>query len=69
MPLAQVGQKVNVDISGLNAPGVSVGGGVSATGTIIEIRPALRQIVVRLNISISGSDTVTVAPERVTALL
>jgi hypothetical protein len=69
MPLAQVGQKVNVDISGLNAPGVSVGGGVNAIGTIIEVRPALQQIVVRLDVSFSGSDTVTVAPERVTALL
>jgi hypothetical protein len=68
MPLAQVGQKVNVDISGLTAPGVSFGGGVTSSGTIIGIDANQQLLAVQLDIAINGIDTVTVSPDRVTAV-
>ena len=64
MPEAKVGQRVQVDISGLNTPGISIGGGVSASGVIIGINVALRQITVRLDVAFNGNDVVIVSPER-----
>jgi acetyl-CoA acetyltransferase len=63
MPQAEIGQRVQVDISGLQAPGVSVGGGVTATGTIIGINGG--QITVQLDVSFSGQNVVTVSSDRV----
>lgn len=68
MPMAQVGQQVMVDISGLQAPGVSVGGGVSAGGVIVDINAAKGLITVKLSVAFSGQDTVTVPADRVTAV-
>jgi hypothetical protein len=68
MPEARVGQKVRVDISGLKAPGVSVGGGVSATGTITAMNAMARLITVRLDVAFSGQNNVQVPPERVATL-
>lgn len=68
MPQARIGQRVQVDISGLQAPGISIGGGVSAAGTIIELNPAQRAITVRLDVAFAGQNVVTVPPERVTAV-
>jgi hypothetical protein len=68
MPAAQVGQRVQVDISGLQTPGVSIGGGVSASGVITGIDPIQRLITVRLDVAFSGQNVVQVPPERVTAV-
>ena len=65
MPLAQVGQRVQVDLAGLNAPGVSIGAGVAVTGKITAINTLLGQITVELDVAFSGSNVVTVPPERV----
>ena len=67
MPEARVGQMVRVDISGLQAPGVSVSG-ASATGMITAIDTMAGLITVRLDVAFSGQNTVQVPPERVTAL-
>jgi hypothetical protein len=67
MPFASIGQQVQVDISGLSAPGVQIGGGVSASGTIIAIDPIQRLITVRLDVAFSGQNVITVPPERVSA--
>ncbi len=68
MPLAEVGQRVQVNVAGLQAPGVSFGDGVSVAGTIIAIRPINQEIDVRLDISLSGQDIVTARPDRVSAI-
>lgn len=68
MPFAQVGQRVQVDISGLQAPGVQVGGGVSATGTITAIDAAQGLVEVQLDVSFSGQNTVTVPADRVAVM-
>lgn len=65
MPQARVGQRVRVDISGLQAPGLSIGSGVAVTGEITAIDVTHRRITVRLDVSFSGQNTVTVPPERV----
>jgi hypothetical protein len=52
-----------VDISGLQTPGVSIGGGVSAGGVIVAIGPST--ITVKMSVAFGGSDTVEVPPDRV----
>ena len=68
MPAATIGQRVQVDVSGLQAPGVSIGGGVSVTGTITGIDAVGRSITVSLDVSFSGQNTVTVPPDHMTVL-
>jgi hypothetical protein len=65
MPFAQVGQRVQVNIGGLQAPGVKVQGDVFATGTIVSLNTILGQITVQLDVSFSGQNIVTVPAERV----
>jgi hypothetical protein len=67
MPLAQVGQEVTVDISGLEAGGISFAG-VQTTGTIIGINPHQGLITVAMSIALGDSNVVVVTPDRVTAL-
>jgi len=62
---AQIGQKVQVDVSGLQTGGISAGTGVAATGTIVDVNNLLRQITVQLDVSFGGINRVTVPPERV----
>jgi hypothetical protein len=68
MPTAEIGQRVQVEIAGLQAPGVSVGGGVSASGTIVGIDAGQGLITVQLDVAFSGQDTVVVPAARVTAI-
>jgi hypothetical protein len=68
MPEARVDQRVQVDISGLQTPGVSIGGGVQASGVIKDIDPVRRLITVQLEVSFGGQNLVQVPPERVTAV-
>lgn len=56
---------VQVDISGLTAPGVSFGGGVTSTGVIVGIDGTQQLITVQLDIAINGTSIVTVPPDRV----
>jgi hypothetical protein len=60
MPPLKVGDRVQVDISGLKAPGVSVGTGVLASGTIERVDPVRREYTVRLDVSFSGKSTLKV---------
>jgi hypothetical protein len=60
-----VGLRVQVDISGLLAPGVSVGSGVSASGTITHIDAIRRLVTVQLDVSFSGQNVVIVPPEKI----
>lgn len=68
MPNAMPGMKVRVNLGGLNAPGVSMGGGVSSSGTIAAIDALAGQITVDLDIAINGQNRVVVSPDRVTAM-
>jgi hypothetical protein len=68
MPNAAVGQRVQVDIAGLDAPGVQIGQGVTATGVITAIDVATRLITVALDVSFSGDNIVRVSPEKVKAI-
>jgi transcription antitermination factor NusG len=65
---ATVGQPVQVDISGLETPGVAVGDGVFATGTVEAIHPERDEVTVQLNVAFSGQNIVTVPAERVAAI-
>jgi hypothetical protein len=67
MPQARVGQRVQVDISGLQAPGISIGGGVQASGVITGFDPVQRLVTVQLDVSFAGQNVVQVPPERVMA--
>ena len=61
----QIGQQVQVDLSGLKAGDVALGSGVSAVGTVQDVDEGSRKITVHLGVSIEGHDRVAVAPERV----
>lgn len=61
---AKVGDRVQVDISGIETHGVSIGGGILAPGVIVEIIPSNREIKVHLGVSFDGKETVTVPAER-----
>jgi hypothetical protein len=64
MPEAKIGDRVQVDISGIETQGVSIGGGILAPGEIVEIIPSKREIKVRLGVSFDGKEIVTVPAER-----
>jgi hypothetical protein len=64
----QIGQQVQVDLSGLTAGDVALGSGVSAVGIVEGVDEGSRKITVHLGVSIEGHDRVAVAPERVVAL-
>ena len=68
MPEAKVGMKVMVDMAGVSHGGVSMGQGVSASGTIESIDPhSSIPFTVKLDISFGGADTVSVSADRVKA--
>lgn len=60
MPQLKVGDRVQVDISGLQAPGIQVGQGVSASGRVTQIDPVRKVYVVTLDASFSGRNTVEI---------
>jgi hypothetical protein len=68
MPMAHVGQNVQVNVAGLQTGGISVSGGVTVSGVITGLNPAKGTIIVRLGVSFDGMDTVEVTPDRVSAL-
>jgi len=61
----KVGQLVLVDTSGLQAPAVSAGAGIRASGTITAIDPDSGQITVRLIVPFRGLKTVVVPADSV----
>jgi hypothetical protein len=65
MAQAKKGDLVQVDISGIEMPGISIGGGVVAPGEIIEIYPERGELKVRLGFSLDDMDLVTVSASRV----
>lgn len=66
MGTVEVGQRVSVDMSGFQAPGVVVSNGVRLDGKVISIDKSSQNITVRLSEPFMGRPTVTVNPERVT---
>ncbi len=68
MSPAELGQSVEVDISGLQVAGISVGSGVSAIGRIVQLDPDTQRIVVELEVSFEGHNRVAVDADRVQAL-
>ena len=66
MPQTFVGQKVRVNLEGLQASGISISGKFSVSGVITEIDVAAGTITVQLDVTFRGLDVVTVTPERVT---
>jgi hypothetical protein len=62
----QQGQKVAVNLVGLHVAEVDFGGSTTANGVVDEIDPGTKEITVRLNISFSGQQFLTVSPARVT---
>jgi hypothetical protein len=68
MAEARVGEQVQVDISGLETPDVSIGGGIVATGEIVDIDSNNGEIIVRLDLSFGNKNHVTVPAERVKLL-
>lgn len=60
---AHEGDLVQVDVSGVEASGVSFGEGIFAPGEIVKIDPVTHELQVRLGFSTNG-DLVTVPAER-----
>jgi hypothetical protein len=63
--MAQVGQQVEVDLSGLSVPGIDIGAGVSSTGVITQIDNVRGLIQVRLSVAFGDSDNVWASPDKV----
>ncbi|MDP6666761.1 MAG: hypothetical protein QF357_05110 [Dehalococcoidia bacterium] len=63
-----VNQKVSVNLLGLHVENADFGGSAIAHGVIEAINPATNEITVRLNISFSGLQNLTVSPARVNPL-
>jgi hypothetical protein len=60
MPQLQIGDPVQVDLSGLQAPGVQIGAGVSGSGTVTSIDSRRRVYIVTLSVSIGGKNTIEI---------
>lgn len=59
-------QNVEIDLSGLEADGVTLGPGLYGTGLVTEIRDD-EQAVVRLTMPIAGKSEIVVTADRLTA--
>jgi hypothetical protein len=68
MPEAKIGDQVQVDISGIETQGVSIGGGILAPGVIEEVIPSSGEIKVHLGVSFGGKEVVIVPAKRVELL-
>lgn len=64
----RVGQRVRVDLSGMQLPHRTVEHGVVPVGTVTHVDPATRRLTIRLDISIDGYNLVTADPGRVLAI-
>jgi polynucleotide 5'-kinase involved in rRNA processing len=70
MPNAQVGQRVQADISGLEGHGVSIASAegkvhTKAAGVITDIDVAQRRITVLLDVAFNGQRSVVLSANRV----
>jgi hypothetical protein len=65
MPIAQPGQRVQVNISGLQDPGVSIVGSRMVTGRIQSVDVPHQLISVDLDEVFGGQVTLSVPPDRV----
>lgn len=64
--LVQVEQRVEVDLSGLNLPGISFGRGVKATGVVRAVDASSEAITVCLDRPYRGGlKTLVLAPDRI----
>jgi hypothetical protein len=68
MPDAKVGMAVMVDLSGFTIAAALMRADASVGGEVTAIDLVSHQVTVKLNVTISGVDTVTVNPDRVTAI-
>jgi hypothetical protein len=68
-PTPQVGQRVKVDLSGMEVPGGSVAPGTIVTGTVTNVNPDTTQLTIRLDISVGGHGLVTALPIHIHAVI
>lgn len=64
MPTVNVGDRVSVDLAGVNSGGVSFGQGVSAGGVVLSIDAIRQEATVKLDIAFNGISIVTVPASR-----
>ena len=67
--IPQVGQRVQVDLSGMQVPEGSVAPGTVGTGTVTHINPETTQLTIRLDISVGGHSLVTALPAHIRAVM
>ncbi len=66
MPLAQVGQRVRVDMPELQTPGAIVGEGVTVAGIITAVDERTREVTIKMDpvFAISVTGVITAVDER-----
>lgn len=64
-PAPQVGQRVRVDLSGMQVPDGVLGPAAVVPGTITHIDPTTGRLTIRLDISVGGYNLVTADPSRI----
>lgn len=64
----RVGQRVRVDLSGMQLPHRVLEPGVVVVGTVTHIDPATRRLTILLDISVDGYNLVTADPGRILAI-
>jgi hypothetical protein len=67
-PTPQVGQRVRVDLSGMQVPDGVLGPAAVATGTVTHIDPTSGRLTIRLDTSVGGYNLVTADPSRILAI-
>ncbi len=61
----QVGQRVRVDLSGMQLPHRTLESGAVSVGTVTHIDAATKRLTIRLDISVDGYNLVTADPGRI----
>ena len=61
----RVGQRVRVDLSGMQLPHRTLEPGVVSVGTVTHIDATTRRLTIRLDISVDGYNLVTADPGRI----
>jgi hypothetical protein len=67
-PTPQVGQRVRVDLSGMQIPDGVLGPAALATGTVTHVDPASGRLTIRLDTSVGPYSLVTADPSRIVAV-
>ncbi len=67
-PTPQVGQRVQVDLSGMQVPGAVMGPAAVVAGTVTHVDQDGR-LTIRLDFAVGGYNMVTAHPGRIRAIL